>query len=252
MLNIKNAFRLFSGRQDKKVKGPKKYFCPICESSVRKWRPGRDGRQKMFCPECSSKPRQRMVWLALQDPTLAPTWCRDSKLLHIAPEPCLMEQFERSQGENYFPGDLNADRPGVRHAFAVGDIPFPDSAFDVIICNHVLEHVDDDRRAMSEFARVLKMNGLALITVPIDRTLSSTYEDFTITSPEERTLHFGRHDHVRKFGIDVQQRLSTPELRLISLYPKDLAPRDATRFGLRSHERLLVGCKRPAVIPASA
>lgn len=163
-----------------------------------------------------------------------------------------MEKFERSQRENYFPSDLNADRPGVRHAFAVENIPFPDSTFDVIICNHVLEHVDDDRRAMCEFTRVLKINGLALITVPVDRTLESTYEDFTITSPEARTLHFGQHDHVRKFGSDVQQRLSTPELRLISLYPKDLAPQDVERFGLRSRERLLAGCKRPSTVLASA
>ena len=87
----------------------------------------------------------------------------------------------------------------------ITDIQYPDESFDVIYCSHVLEHVVDDRKAMSEFRRVLKSDGWAILLVPI--TVETTYEDPSIVDPAERLKHFGQDDHVRRYGKDYVERL---------------------------------------------
>lgn len=89
----------------------------------------------------------------------------------------------------------------------ITDMNFEDNFFVVIICSHVLEHVMDDRKAMSELFRVLKPKGIAILQVPISKTVRKTFEDFTITSPEEREKYFGQKDHVRIYGQDYKKRL---------------------------------------------
>jgi ubiquinone/menaquinone biosynthesis C-methylase UbiE len=87
-------------------------------------------------------------------------------------------------------------------------IPFDDNLFDVIFCNHILEHVNDDLKALQELYRVLKPGGWGIIQSPINYDRTITYEDASIVSPEERTKHFGQHDHLREFGADYALRLA--------------------------------------------
>ena len=89
----------------------------------------------------------------------------------------------------------------------IRELSFDDSTFDMIFCSHVLEHIDDDHRAMTELVRVLKNDGFAIIQVPLDLDREKTYEDASITSPEERTREFYQHDHLRLYGKDFPDKL---------------------------------------------
>jgi SAM-dependent methyltransferase len=125
------------------------------------------------------------------------------RVLHVAPERCLERRLRIRIGSGYVTADFNDPRADVR--MDITDIDYPDATFDFIYCSHVLEHVDDDRRAMREFRRVLKADGTAVLLVPI--TSAQTIEDPTITDPAERRRLFGQHDHVRRYGSDYVNRL---------------------------------------------
>jgi SAM-dependent methyltransferase len=126
-------------------------------------------------------------------------------LLHVAPEACFIKKFRRHLGERYITADLCS--PLARVKMDVQAIPFPDNHFDVIFCNHLLEHVADDRLAMRELYRVLKPGGWGVMQVPVDHSLEVTDEDPAVISPEERTTRFGQYDHVRQYGRDYPARL---------------------------------------------
>ena len=96
---------------------------------------------------------------------------------------------------------------GVTHKVDITDTKLPDAHYDVVMANHVLEHIPDDRAAMREMFRLLKPGGLALLTVPINPT-RPTYEDPSVTGRPERWAHFSAHDHVRYYGIDFADRLT--------------------------------------------
>jgi predicted SAM-dependent methyltransferase len=105
---------------------------------------------------------------------------------------------------------LNADKyaKNVMIRVDVTDIQFRDDTFDVIICNHVLEHIADDRKAISELCRILKPGGWAILQVPISLTLKSTYEDSSITTAAGREAAFGQDDHLRIYAMDYEDRLT--------------------------------------------
>ena len=125
-------------------------------------------------------------------------------MLHVAPEAVLRERLRAIPGVTYVSGDLSAESGPER--IDVTALRFDDSTFDLVICNHVLEHVPDDRRAMREIARVLKPGGEAILLVPDVATLE-TDEDLSIVDPTERVLRFGQSDHVRRYGWDYVERL---------------------------------------------
>ena len=126
-------------------------------------------------------------------------------MLHIAPELCFIPHFEKMSHLDYITGDLES--PLAKVKMDVHDIPFGSGTFDVVFCNHVMEHVDDDSRAMSEIYRVLKPGGWAIIQSPQDLSRETTYENPNITDPKEREKHFWQSDHVRLYGRDYGQRL---------------------------------------------
>jgi SAM-dependent methyltransferase len=151
-----------------------------------------------ICPRCRSHPRHRAIALLLARGDLP-----GRRLLHFAPEALLDPIFarhpelERVTADLYVPADLRLD---ITH------MDLPDSSFDLIFCSHVLEHVPDDRAALSELRRVLGDGGLALVLVPY-RPGVTTYEDPSITSPLDRMVAFGQQDHVRIYGSDLSDRL---------------------------------------------
>jgi ubiquinone/menaquinone biosynthesis C-methylase UbiE len=128
------------------------------------------------------------------------------KVLHVAPEQCFYKTFRKMPQLTYVTADLESPLADVR--LDIQDMPFAEGEFDMIICNHVLEHVPDDRKAIREVFRVLKNGGSAILQVPTNYEMEKTYEDPSITSPAEREKHFRQKDHYRLYGKDYLQRLA--------------------------------------------
>jgi len=185
-----------------------KVECPICGGKFRKFLPygytKATGRDNALCPKCLSLERHRLMWLYLNDET--DFFKKELKVLHIAPEQCFFKRFKALPNLDYTTGDLESPIADVH--FDVQEIPFDDATFDVVICNHVLEHVDDDAKAKREMYRILKPNGFAILQVPMDTDNSTTMEDPTVTDPKERERLYRQKDHVRLYGLDYADRLS--------------------------------------------
>jgi SAM-dependent methyltransferase len=197
-------------------------FCPVCGRSSRRFRPfGVVPREDAQCAHCGSLERHRLLWLYVQTRTDLFDG-RPKKVLHVAPEPCLKPRLRRRLGDGYTTADLFDPTAMVR--MDIMDIHYPDQHFDVIYCSHVLEHVEDDRKAMREFHRVLRSDGWAILLVPI--TARETFEDPSITTPEERLKTFGQEDHVRRYGPDYADRLRDAGFRVEVTRAADLVPGD--------------------------
>lgn len=135
-------------------------------------------------------------------------------MLHIAPELCFMDRFEALENLDYITADIES--PLAKIKMDIHEIPFEENTFDVIFCNHVLEHVKDDKQALSEIKRVLKKGGWAILQVPFFYPLpKKTFEDPSITSPKDREKAFGQDDHVRMYGEDYGDRLAQSGLQVV-------------------------------------
>lgn len=200
------------------------YYCPVCNSNTRLQKSlgfafpvikekqiiG-GGLRNVLCPVCNSSDRVRLLYLFLINKTNV--FSGKLKLMHIAPEPSLEQLFKQQPGIEYLSADLNKEKAMVK--MDITQIQYPDETFDGIICNHVLEHIPDDTRAMQEIFRVLKTGGWAILQVPISKLLETTFEDFSITKPKERERVFGQNDHVRIYGQDYIARLKNAGFKVL-------------------------------------
>ncbi len=212
-----------------------KVECPVCESKFRKFLPyGRVSRSNALCPKCLALERHRLIWLYLKEKT--DFFTKKRKMLHIAPELCYIDRFEALENLDYITADLES--PLAKVKMDIHDIPFDENTFDVIFCNHVLEHVDDDLKALSEMKRVLKPGGWAILQVPFFSPLPEvTKEDPSITDPKEREKVFGQDDHVRLYGLDYANRLRSSGLEIIEdEYVNELDPQNIDRYALPKGE----------------
>ena len=165
-------------------------------------------------------------------------------LLHFAPEYALRGRMEVVPGLRYVTADL--DPEGVDVQLDITAMPFEDGSFDAILCSHVLEHVADDRAAMSELHRVLMPGGWALVLVPLDASRKTTYEDFSVTAPEDRVREFGQHDHVRMYAQDIVRRLEGAGFDVLTdRFVEELGDERRRRHGLLT-EDLIFRCTRPS------
>jgi SAM-dependent methyltransferase len=190
-------------------------------------------RPGAICPGCGAQERHRAVWLYLRArrPEL---FSEALSVLHFAPEESFQRRLSALTKLRYVTADL--ELPHASEHFDIVRIPYPDDSFDVILCVHVLEHVEEDRRAMRELARVLKPDGWALILVPMDEDRAETYEDAAITAPRERERAFWQHDHVRLYGRDFPERLREEGFRVtVDPYVRDLDQETVARHGLGPH-----------------
>jgi len=160
-------------------------------------------RDNALCPWCLSLERHRILWKYLEDKTDIYS-DKVIKVLHFAPEWHFQERFKAAPNIDYLSCDL--DMPTAMDKQDITALTYADESFDMIMCNHVLEHIPDDRKAMSELFRVLKPGGWAILQTPMNQD-EKTYEDDSITNPKEREEHFGQNDHVRLYGLDKKQRL---------------------------------------------
>lgn len=195
------AMRLYFSIQGTLYRG-NNVHCPCCNKHYRTFLPY-NGRQNAMCPGCASAERHRLLWLFLNKKT--DLFSGYHKVLHIAPEFILQQNLVKLDNIDYINADL--DSPQATTKMDITALPVANEAFDVILCSHVLEHIPDDRKALRELRRVLKPNGWAILNVPIDDKRESTFEDFSIVSPEERLQAFGQDDHVRIYGVDYEERL---------------------------------------------
>lgn len=182
-----------------------KFECPVCGGKYRKFLPYgyervRDGA---LCPGCLSLERHRLMWLYLKEKT--PFFHQSLKVLHVAPEQCFLKRFKKLNNLEYYTADMES--PIADYKLDIQNIPFENNSYDIVICNHVLEHVPDDKKAMSEIYRILKPGGFAILQVPVDFHRQKTFEDNTITDKKERAKIFGQYDHVRVYGIDYPELL---------------------------------------------
>lgn len=201
------------------------HCCPLCGSHLGRLLPcglkfpvleekniiGGGYRLNVQCPICNATDRERLVYLYLLKRT--DLFSKPVRLLHIAPENGLNRVFKKCSNIDYLTADLYADDVMVK--MDITDIEYPENCFDVIICNHVLEHVLDDSKAMSELLRVVKPGGWAILQVPISLSIEKTYEDSSIKTAAEKELHFGQSDHVRIYGLDYLDRLKNAGFEVV-------------------------------------
>jgi SAM-dependent methyltransferase len=210
--------------------------CPVCNARFRKFLPyGRKPpRENALCPNCLSLERHRLLWLFLQERTSFFT--ASLKFLHIAPEICFIHRFEKLDNLEYITADLES--PLARIKMDIHQIPFENNTFDVVMCNHVLEHVEDDIHAMKEILRVLKPGGWAIMQVPfMGKNLEITFEDKTVRTPSQREKVFGQRDHVRIYGKDYPDRLRNAGFRVYEdRYVKELEREKISRYALPADE----------------
>ena len=190
-----------------------KVLCPICNSKFKEFAPfGLVTRKNARCLNCGSLERHRLLWKYLNEKTDLFSKDKKIRLLHFAPEKMFYDVFSINPNIEYYPCDLDPEYYGYKGSVKINkvdiiDIPFEENYFDVILCNHVLEHIPDDALAMSELYRVMKKGAWAILQVPIDYSRDTTYEDFSISTPEGREKAFGQDDHVRWYGRDYIDRL---------------------------------------------
>ncbi len=155
-------------------------------------------RENVLSPSTLSLERHRLLWLYLKNETSF--FRHDLKVLHFAPEQAFYKRFRNLPNLDYTTTDLNSPLADVKADIC--NLPFKDNAYDFILCNHVLEHIPNDKRAMQELYRILKPGGTAILQIPQDLNRETTFEDDTITDPKERAKIFGQYDHVRVYGRD--------------------------------------------------
>lgn len=211
-------------------------YCPCCQRESREFRPfGVKPRPGAKCPTCGSLERHRLLWMFLTSRPHLLDGVR--RLLHIAPEPIMAGLFESVPGIHYISADLMADAD-VR--LDITALPFEDGSLDAVVCNHVLEHVPDDRAAMREFCRVLSPRGWSILQSPMDPRRAVTFEDFSVQDPAERELIFGQFDHVRIYGRDYFDRLNSAGFHVEAVpFAAQLGSETAARHALRREEVVL-------------
>lgn len=215
------------------------YTDPIDGRDYRKFLPYGYEKQRpnALSPGTLSLERHRLMWLYLKNET--DFFNENLKVLHIAPEQSFYKKFKKLKNIDYLTCDLNSPLADIKAD--IQNLPFEDNSFDVIFCNHVLEHVNDDKKALSELYRVMKKGGWGIFQVPIRYQLEKTFEDPSITDKNERIEKFGQYDHVRVYGMDYYQTLSNAGFKVekINLTQK-LTEEEIKRFSLEKNEILPV------------
>lgn len=220
--------------------------CPICGVRRRKFLPYGYvvSRDNALCPRCLSLERHRLLWLYLQRETPLFDEFSYPTILHVAPEVCLKRQFEEryaeaSHPERYITADLES--PLAKMHFDVQAIPLADESIDVVICNHLLEHVEDDRKALAELYRVMKSGGWGVLLSPVDLSLAATIDDDGTSTPEERTRRFGQYDHRRAYGRDYPDRLREAGFRVEDIdYSATLSVEERETYALTGEHLYIV------------
>ena len=208
---------------------------PIDGKSFRTFLPYGYGKQRnnVLSPSTLSLERHRLLWLYLKNET--DFFTAPKKVLHFAPEQAFYKVFRNLKNLEYTTTDLNSPLADVKADIC--NLPFANDSYDVILCNHVLEHIPDDKRAMQELYRVLKPGGFGIFQIPQDLNREVTFEDNSITDAKARAEIFGQYDHVRVYGRDYFEKLRTIGFKVSEVdYTKNIAPELVERYCLAPGE----------------
>jgi len=219
-----------------------RYTDPIDGRSFRSFIPYgyNNVRKNALSPSTYSLERHRMLWLYLKNET--DIFTKKIRLLHFAPEPAFHKIFKNCNNISYDTIDLNSPLAEIKADIC--DLPIENDTYDYILCNHVLEHIDDDIKAMSELYRVLKKGGIGIFQIPIDIERKNTFEDPSITSPKQRNKIFGQYDHVRIYGMDYFDRLKSVGFSVNQIYyGEKLSEEEIFKYCLSKNEIIPV-CKK--------
>ncbi len=249
-LNIyKFIYRLISTRIANLLYSEKEFECPFCGRQFNSFMPGGlpipvlkkkqvvGGGYRLHyrCPFCYSIDRERLVYLYLKNKT--DIFKIKVRLLHVAPEARLHQILSIQPNISYFSVDILSKLANAKSD--ITHMPFNENSFDIIICNHVLEHIQDDRKAMHELYRILNPKGWAILQVPISNLLETTYEDPAIKKLEEREKKFGQRDHMRIYGKDYGDRLRDSGFKVdVINFAKEFDKNSAYRFGISTNENI--------------
>lgn len=212
-----------------------KYTDPIDGKSFRKFLPYgyENQRDNVLSPSTLSLERHRLLWLYLKNET--DFFSAPKKVLHFAPEQAFYKRFRNQKNLDYTTTDLNSPLADVKADIC--NLPFKDEEFDVIFCNHVLEHIPDDTKAMQELYRILKKGGMGIFQIPQDLSRETTFEDNFITDRKERAKIFGQYDHVRIYGRDYFDKLRSVGFRVVEEdYTKKITPELVEKYRLAPGE----------------
>lgn len=194
-------------------------------------------RENVLAPGTLSLERHRLLWLYLKNETSFFT--ENLKVLHFAPEQAFYKRFRNLKNLDYTTTDLNSPLADVKADIC--NLPFDDNSFDFILCNHVLEHIPDDKKAMQELFRILKPGGTGIFQIPQDLFRETTFEDNSITDPKQRAKIFGQYDHVRVYGRDYFDKLRSIGFTVEEVnYTKSLSNEQIERFRLSKGELIPV------------
>lgn len=213
----------------------KNVFCPVEGKEYKCFIPEKhEIWSSLISPGNGARSRHRLIWMYLKAET--DIFSKKCSLLHIAPEYCYFDKLKAISTLTYLPGDKMVDGYGKQSGVAymdLLDLKLTNDSVNYILCNQVLEHIPDDRKAIAEMYRVLMPGGTAIVTVPIHESLTETYEDFSITEPAEREKHFGQWDHVRWYAKDVKDRFEAIGFKVDMVkYGDQFSKDDYERFGL--------------------
>lgn len=217
------------------------YTDPIDGKSFKTFLPYGYGKQRpnVLSPSTLSLERHRLLWLYLKNETnlfsRAAVKSSALKVLHFAPEQCFLQRFKQLKNIEYTTTDLLSPIADVKADIC--DLPFEDNSYDVILCNHVLEHIPDDTKAMQELYRVMKPGGWGVFQIPQDLNRASTFEDDSITDRDERAKIFGQYDHVRVYGRDYFNKLRSIGFTVEEIdYTANLSDEDIDKYRLAKGE----------------
>jgi len=213
----------------------RKFTDPIDGQSFRCFLPYGYGKQRpnVLSPSTLSLERHRLLWLYLKNETNF--FSKNLKVLHFAPEQCFLKRFRKLTNLDYTTTDLVSPIADVKADIC--DLPFADNCYDVILCNHVLEHIPDDTKAIQELYRVMKPGGYGIFQIPQDLNRETTFEDDTITDKAERAKIFGQYDHVRVYGRDYFEKLRSIGFKVEEIdYTVQLNETDIDKYRLAKGE----------------
>ena len=211
------------------------YFCPCCgirfgefvagdyKERPKRFNPERyeNTRQDVLCPVCSALPRHRILALWSEEHKQL---LKSAKILYFAPEYSMMKWMKKN-GVSCTTADLFSKADLKLDIQATG---LPDDSYDVIICNHVMEHVDDFRKAMREMHRILRPGGSFICSFPMDPKVELLDEDESVLTEEEMLNRFGQNDHKRVFGMKADQFLTEAGFEVVRIdgkdYPDEILP----------------------------
>lgn len=190
------------------------------------------------CYYCNSNDRERHLFMFFDKLSFWDKF-KNARILHFAPEPPLSEKIKQLLPSEYIKCDLFPKEDWKK--IDITKTGFDDNYFDILICNHVIEHVPDHLKALNEISRVLKKDGVAILQTPYSELLYNHFEDPNINTDELRLLFYGQEDHVRliskrQFFDELAQCFTVNIIRNQSFFSDE----DCTKYGVNSREDLIM------------